>query len=438
MQQTATWRPPAEVSRDEIVAASDDLLNRPDLPIVERADIFRLSALGLDWDISSKLFEPERPADVPRGPDGKRVGMFLLHGGGGDQRGKEPMARLIASKLGWRVAVMSYPGHYQFDTPNHDWPGDTLNKDGTARTPLWLRDRPITPDQYELIEDTSDPEKRAKWGTLFFLKATEGTEFYDRLAAWPVAFDEAMRAVCARCFPPDTDSVYVHGHSTGGPFVHILLQRVANVAGLIGMESSPFGALYGRMLGMRWEFPFNYLTVRTWRHIAKYAGAEAGPEGAWRLPWIMEDVLEAWARSRKQPQIKSEYVLTYGAVETLGEAARATARRLGLGADETAELVARYQAYPLPLEGAGVKPLPPLLYGIAQGSRDHTLERYTQVVLPAYESLDPKPRAALVRFQAGVHGYEKAEDGLPRGVLPAVLRLWSTAIERGYYLVEDA
>lgn len=437
MTHTLTWRPPTEISREDILSASDDLLSRPDLPITERADIFRLSALGLDWDISSKLFEPSNPADVPHGPDGRRISMFLLHGGGGDQRGKEPMARLIASKLGWRVAVMSYPGHYQFDTPNHDWPGDTLNADGTARTPLWLCDRPITPDQYELIEDTSDPAKRAKWGTLFFLRAREGTDFYDRLAAWPAAFDEAMRAVCARFFPPETDAIYVHGHSTGGPFVHILLQRVANVAGLIGMESSPFGALYGRMLGMRWDFPFNYLTVRTWRHIAKYAGAENGPEGAWRLPWIMEDVLEAWARSRKQPQIKSEYILTYGAVETLGEAARAAARRLGLGPAETAELVAQYQAYPLPLQGAGVKPLPPLLYGIAQGSRDHTLERYTQVVLPAYESVEPRPRAALVRFQAGVHGYEKAEEGLPRGVLPAVLQLWSTAITRGYYL-EDA
>jgi hypothetical protein len=436
MHRTAVWRPPAEISRDEIVLASQDVLGRPDIPIAEREDIFRMSALDLDWDISSKVFEPSNSADVPRGADGRRIGLFLLHGGGGDQRAKEPMARLIASKLGWRVAVMSYPGHFQFDTPDHDWPGDTLNPDGTARTPLWLRDRPITQDQYELIEDTSDPAKRAKWGTLFFLRAKEGSEFYDRLAAWPAAFEAAMRAVCTRHFPADSDAIFVHGHSTGGPFVHILLQRVENVAGLLGMESSPFGALYGRMLGMRWQFPFNYLTVRTWRHIAKYAGAEAGPEGAWRLPWIMEDVLDAWARSRKQPQIKSEYILTYGAIDALAEAARAAARRLGLNPSQTEDLVRQYQGYPVPLEGPGVKPLPPLLYGIAQGSRDHTLERYTQVVLPAYEAIEPRPRVALVRFLAGVHGYEKVEEGLPRGVLPAVLQLWSTAINRGYYLEE--
>jgi hypothetical protein len=430
--QITTWAPPAEVSRDEIVAASEELLGRPDIPTVERPDIFRLSTLGLDWDISSKRFEPVDPTNVPRGPDGKRIGLFLLHGGGGDQRAKEPMARLIASKLGWRVAIMSYPGHFSFDTDNHDWPGDTINADGSIRTPLWLHDRPITPDQYELIQDRSDPAKRAKWGTLFFLQAKEGTEFYDRMAAWPGAFEAAMRAVCQRAFPPEY-SVYVHGHSTGGPFVHMLLQRVENAAGLLGMESSPFGAIYGRMLDMSWDFPFNYLTVRTWRHIAKYAGAEAGPEGAWRLPWIMEDVLEAWARSRKQPQLKAEYFVTYGALGPLGEAARATARRLGLNAAETDALVQQYQAYPSPLPD---KPLPPLLYGIAQGSRDHTLERYAQVVLPAYEQLNPRPRAAVVRFQAGVHGYEKPEADLPRGVLPAVLRLWSEAIQHGYYTGE--
>jgi acetyl esterase/lipase len=427
------WDPPALVTRDEIVAASSDFVSRADLPIVERQDIFRLASMGLDWDISSKVFEPANAADVARGPDGRKIGMFLLHGGGGDQRSKEPMARLIATKLGWRVAVMSYPGHFYFESETHDWPGDTLNADGSARTPLWLKDEPITADQYELIEDRADLAKRAKWGTLFFLRAKEGTPFYDRMAAWPAAFEAAMLAVCKRSFPAEY-AVYVHGHSTGGPFVHILLQRVDNVAGLLGMESSPFGSIYGRMVGMTWDFPFNYLTVRTWRHIAKYAGAEAGPDGAWRLPWIMEDVLESWAHTRRQPQIKAEYFITYGALGPLEQAARATARRLGLGAVETASLVAQYQAYPVPLSGPGVKPLPPLLYGIAQGSRDHTPERYTQVVLPAYEACDPVPRVALVSFQAGVHGYEQPEENLPYGVLPAVLDLWAQAIDRSYYL----
>jgi hypothetical protein len=429
-----TFVPPAEISREEIIASSNSVLARSDLPIQEREDVFRIQSLGLDWDIGVRTFEPQDSSRIPRGPDGKRIGLFLLHGGGGDFRGKTPMARLIASKLGWRVACMTYPGHLYFFDPKHDWPGDTINSDGSVRTPIWNKDQPITPDQYELIEDRSDPAKRAKWGTLFFLKAKEGTDFYNRMAAWPFAFEQAMQETCARSFPVDEFSVYVHGHSTGGPFVHMLLQRVENVVGLLGMESSPFGSIYGRMLGMSWDFPFNYLTVRTWRHIAKYAGSEAGPEGAWRLPWIMEDVLEAWDRSKTQPQIKSEYFITYGAMGPLGDAARAAARRLGLSQPETDALVRRYQSYPVPLEGEGARPLPPLLYAVAKGSRDHTVERYQKVVLPTLAAVNPPPRTSFTLFQAGVHGYEKTEDDLPRGVLPAVLQLWCDAIDGGYYL----
>jgi hypothetical protein len=86
-----------------------------------------------------------------------------------------------------------------------------------------------------------------------------------------------MKAVCARNFPPGEYSIYVHGHSTGGPFVHQLLQRVENVAGLAGTETSPWGAIFSRMQGQRWQFPFNYLSVRTWRDLARYRGPEAGP-----------------------------------------------------------------------------------------------------------------------------------------------------------------
>ena len=76
---------------------------------------------------------------------------------------------------------------------------------------------------------------------------------------------------------------------------------------------------------MSWDYPYTDLTIRTWRHIAKYVGAEAGPEGAWKLPWLMEDVFEAWERSRKQPQFKAEYLITYGNVEQLGAAGLASA-----------------------------------------------------------------------------------------------------------------
>jgi hypothetical protein len=428
------WSPPKEVSREHIVAASQEVHARPDIEIRSEEVIFRTRSLELDWDMAGMLYEPADSADIPVGPDGKRIGLFLQHGGEGDYRAMAPRAAFLARKFGYRVFCLTMPGRLYFPDPSRDWPGDTINPDGSVRTPLWTIDGGITPDQYELIEDRSDPEKRAKWGTLFFLRAKEGTEFHARLASWPVAFDDAIVQSCARFFPFSEFSVYAHGHSTGGPFAHILLQRVQNAVGLLGMESSPFGSIYRAMLGMSWDFPFTYLTVRTWRHIAKYAGTEAGPEGFRRLPWVMEDVFEAWDRAKSRPQLKSEYVVSYGAADSLAAAGAATAARLGLDADATDELVQRYRGYAAPLQGAGTKPLPPLLYGIAAGSRDHKIERYQNIVLPTLAALDRPPVANVVLFQAGVHGYTKAEPDLPFGLLPAVALLWHEAIGQGYYV----
>jgi hypothetical protein len=429
----SNWEPPASYRREEIQSASNAMLARPDNEIVGREDIFRVSSLGLDWDMAGAVYEPADRSRIPVGPDGKKIGVFMQHGGEGDYRAMTPRAEFLAEKLGYRVFCMTMPGKLYFPDPDRAWPGDTINPDGTARTPLWKRGLEITPDQYELVQDRSDPDKRAKWGTLFFLNAKEGSEFYDRMAAWPVAFDDAIRDACERHFPADEWTIYVHGHSTGGPFVHNMLQRIDNVAGLIGMESSPFGAIYSRMLGMSWDFPFTYLTIRTWRHIAKYAGTEAGPEGCKRLPWLMEDVFDAWDRAKSRPQFKGEYIISYGAADTLEQAGQATARRLGLDKSATDALIARYRGYANPLQGPGTRPLPPLLYGIAAGSRDHGIDRYQNVVLPTLAALDRPPHARVVRFEAGVHSYTRPEPGLPRGLLPAIATMWDDAIQGGYY-----
>lgn len=429
-----TWEPPAELARDEIVELSDRVLARPEIPIKATDDVFRLSVLGLDWDIGGTVYTPEDESAIPRGADGKRVGLFILHGGGGDHRGKDKMARFLAARFGYKVVTISYPGNLYLLDSSRKWPGDTINPDGTARTPLWNVDAPITTDQYEVIQDRSDPAKRAKWGTLFFLKAKEGTDFYYRMASWPAAFEDAMQDMCRRHLPASDFSIYAHGHSTGGPFAHMLLQRVDNVVGLVGMESSPFGFMFSRMLGMTWDFPFNYLTLRTWRHIAKYAGAEAEEGAHWRLPWLMEDVFEAWDKTKSQAQFKAEYFITYDSRAALGEMARVTAQRLGMSDRDADKLVHRFEGYGHELSGPGVKPVPPLLYGINRGSRDHTEARYKNVVLPALAEMNPAPKARLVIFNAGVHSYERAEEGLPNGTLPAVAEVWNRAITEGYYL----
>ncbi|HYY89165.1 MAG TPA: hypothetical protein VFA49_10245 [Chloroflexota bacterium] len=78
--------------------------------------------------------------------------------------------------------------------------------------------------------------------------------------------------------------------------------------------------------------------------------------------------------------------------------------------------------------------VPPLLYGLTPGSRDHTEERYRDVLLPTLAEMQPPPKARLVVFGAGVHGYMRPEPDLPKGIGPAVARLWHSAITEGYYV----
>ena len=46
-----------------------------------------------------------------------------------------------------------------------------------------------------------------------------------------------------------------------------------------------------------WQDPFNDLYIRTWRDLARFRGSEAlgqeGPQALMRLPWLMEEVLDA-------------------------------------------------------------------------------------------------------------------------------------------------
>jgi acetyl esterase/lipase len=431
---TTAWEPPAEVGRDELIRISDEVLARPDLPITVREDVFRIRVAELDWDIGGMVYEPTDPAHIRVGADGNKVGIFLLHGGGGDHRGKDEAARFLATKFGYKVATMTYPGHLYLLDPSRDWPGDTINPDGTARTPLWKIDEPITPDQYELVQDRSDDKLRAKYGTLFFLRAKEGTDFYWRMASWPWAFEEAMKAVCARNFPVGEYSVYAHGHSTGGPFVHMLLQRVENMAGLVGLETSAFGYIFSKMLDQDWPFTFDLMTVRTWRDTARYAGPERGMEGVRKLAWTMEEIIDSWQVTKKLPGMKSQHFVTQGATGPLGEAARVTAKRFGMSPTETEALVAQFQGYTREMSGPGTRPLPPLFYAINTGSRDHTVEKYRTRLLPALAELDPAPKARVIVYHAGVHSYERPEEGLPRGTLPVAAEMWDRAISGGYYL----
>ena len=430
------FHPPEEVGREEIVRASEKVMARPDIAFSETETILRIAAADMEWNIGVMLYEPDDTDDIPTGADGRRVGVFLTHGGASDWRSMEPLARLLAGKLGYRIASMTYPGRLYLPDPSRDWPGDTIRGDGTVRTPIWLEGEEIARDEYEVVHDAS---MRARHGIRPNARARPGTLFHDRMASWPLAFEDAMKEVCRRYFPPETYSIYVHGHSTGGPFVNMLSQRVDNVAGLIGVENSPFGYIYQRMAGREWTGPFTDLLIRNWREIARYRGAEAlkseGPEALMSLAALMEDVLGEWAESTRFPQFKAEYIVHYACTPALEAAAEATASRLGLGRAAARELKSRYVGMGRELNGPGVKPVPPLLFGITAYSRDHTAEKYRDIVVPAYRAMSPAPKIGVVRFGAGIHSYWAPEEDLPMGTLPAVIRLWEDAISGGYFLV---
>jgi len=154
-RRPSAWQPPESVTRDEIVARSTAILSQPDLPLRQSEDIFRIHALGLDWDLGAMVYEPADPARASRGADGKRIGVFLLHGGSGDYKSMEPMAKLFAAKFGCKSVAMTFPGRLYLDDPSRDWPGDTINPDGSVRTTIWLSGEHIGADQYEVVRDTS-------------------------------------------------------------------------------------------------------------------------------------------------------------------------------------------------------------------------------------------------------------------------------------------
>lgn len=449
----SNWTPPDEISRDQCLAESEAVLAMPDIPLREHEDLFRIQTVGLDWNIGAQIYEPEDPSKILIGADGKKVGVYLLSGGDGDFKTMAPVARLLAGKFGMKVATMTYPGRLYLDDPSRHWPGDTISPDGTIRTPMWLTGEHITPDQYEVITDTSI---RERYGTRTVLHAKPGTVFWDRMAGWPAAFEEGGIQTMARNLPEDEYSIYVHGHSTGGPFVFMLSQRVPNVAGVMAIENSAFGYINEAKLakigslGAIGDFekvvtetkrtdPFYELYIRTWRDKARYVGPEKlgqdGPIALMRLPLVIEEVMERWEAAKMQPQFKCEYTVSTNIEPSLEAGARATAERLGLDEAGTEALVHQFLGYGRELKGPDAKPVPPVMFCVAKDSRDHGVESYKTLVMPMYAQMEPAPKTSLTHFQAGIHSYWNELEDLPVGIAPSVAKLWHEAVTSGYFMV---
>src|SRR4026207_91030 len=76
MADKNSWQPPEFVSRDRCVKDTEEILGMPDLPIRSTEDIFRISTLGMDWDLGMVVHEPVDSRKIPTGADGKKAGFF--------------------------------------------------------------------------------------------------------------------------------------------------------------------------------------------------------------------------------------------------------------------------------------------------------------------------------------------------------------------------
>jgi hypothetical protein len=277
-----------------------------------------------------------------------------------------------------------------------------------------------------------DGSKRESYGTLISLSAKQGTEFYHRMAAWPVAFEEAIKETARRHLPQGEFSIYIHGHSTGGPFAMMATQRVANIVGVTGYGTSPFGYMYPQVSGDNWEFPFNQLRLRTWRDTARYL-YEAMKDKGLGLPMLIELTFERWEKSKKRPNFKAEDFVHKNSLKALETAARAAAARLRMSAKESAALVQRYWGYTRELSGPGVKPVPPFLSLHGINDDTVTLSRCDKS-LSLFAQLNPAPKIRCVSIGAGVHTWSHTEPELPQGIATPVAKLWHDAIMNGFFL----
>jgi hypothetical protein len=424
----ASWEPAEVISPDEVMKMSEQVLARTERSIEISEDIFRLNVLEMDWDIGVVVYRPQDERQIPIGPDGKNVGVFLLHGGVSDFKSVERIAKTLASKFAVKVASMTFPGRFYFLDPSRDWPGDVEYEDGTARTPLWSKETRIKQDQYTIVRDTS---KREEYGTLISLSAKEGSEFYHRMAAWPAAFEAAIRETARRQFPDKEFSIYVHGHSTGGPFAMMASQRVANIAGLLGYGSSPFGWMYPLVSGDDWDFPFHRLRLRTWRDTARYMYEGLKDKGL-GLPLLIEMTFERWESARRRPNFKAEDFIHKNSTQALEAAAKVSAARLKFSKEEADFLVQKYLGYTRELTGPGAKPVPNFLS--IHGIHDYTvtLQRCHRS-LPLFAKFTPPPKVRPVSLGAGIHSWNWTDEKLPHGIVPPVAKLWHDAIMNGFF-----
>src|SRR5262245_21519043 len=109
---SAPWEPASIVSREEVLKLHQAVAARPSFPTRIYEDVCRNQVLEIDWYIDVTTYEPQDLATIPTGPDGKKVVIFLLHGGVSDYKSVERVAQTLAEKFGIKVASMTFPGRF--------------------------------------------------------------------------------------------------------------------------------------------------------------------------------------------------------------------------------------------------------------------------------------------------------------------------------------
>jgi hypothetical protein len=208
-------------------------------------------------------------------------------------------------------------------------------------------------------------------------------------------------------------------------------QRVANITGLLGYGSSPFGWMYPLVSGDAWEFPFNQLRLRTWRDTARYMFEGMKDKGI-GLPMLIELAFERWETAKKRPNFKAEDFIHKNSTKALETAARVTAQRLKLSNQQADELVQKYLGYTREISGPEVKPVPNFLSIHGIDDNTVTLQRCRRS-LPLFARLNPAPKVMPIALGAGVHSWSWTDDRLSLGIVPAVAKLWHDAILNGFF-----
>ena len=80
---------------------------------------------------------------------------------------------------------------------------------------------------------------------------------------------------------------------------------------------------------------------------------QEGPQALMRLPWLMEEILDWWDKTKARPQFKAEYIITHNIAASLEAAARAVAARLKMSDADTETLVQALSRLPYPADRAG-------------------------------------------------------------------------------------